>query len=222
MATTRRERRNLAKRGGGLRGRAARGRTGGDQRGTRAGILLGVAGALIASLLVYQVFLKSDDTPTASSAGTPAAATVPAAGQDTTTTTAPLEPELPNGSFDELSLRDPFQPVGSIDTGGDGGTTATTTTTTPDTTDTTLPTTATTTPAQNPPAGTQVALLDVTDIGGGVLQARVRVGTSEYSVKAGEAFANNYKLIQFTSSTCANFTYADSPFSLCTGEQVVK
>jgi len=26
----------------------------------------------------------------------------------------------------------------------------------------------------------------------------------------------------FTSPTCANFTFADSPFSLCTGEQVIK
>jgi hypothetical protein len=186
---------------------------------------LGIAAALIAALLVYQVFLKSDGTPTASNAsgaGTPAAATIPAADRATTTTTAPLEPELPNGSFDELSLRDPFQPVGTISDGGDGGSTDTTTTTTGGTTDTTLPTTATTSPAQNPAGGTEVALLDVTDIGGGVYQARVRVGTSEYSVKTGEAFANNYKLIQFTSSSCANFTYADSPFSLCTGEQVVK
>ena len=216
MAESRRERRSLGEaKGLGRAKRAAKG-TG------RSGILLGIAGALIVSLLVYQVFLKSDGRADSPSAGAPPATSAPAAGAGTTTTTAPLEPELPNGSFDELSLRDPFQPIGQISTGGDtGGTTETTTTTQP-TTDTTFPTTATTSPAQNPAAGTQVALLDVTDIGGGVLQARVSVDGVEYSVKAGDVFATNYKLVAFTSSTCANFTYADSPFSLCTGEQVIK
>jgi len=213
MAQSRRERRSLGK------GKVlARVKGPGKGASNRSGILLGIAGALIASLLVYQVFLKSDGSSESPSAAAPPAASASAAGASTTTTTAPLEPELPNGSFDELSLRDPFQPIGQIST---GPTTDTTTTTQP-TTDTTFPTTATTSPAQNPAAGTQVALLDVTDIGGGVLQARVSVDGVEYSVKAGEVFATNYKLVVFTSPTCANFTYADSPFSLCTGEQVVK
>jgi hypothetical protein len=204
------------------RRRRGRGRsTSTSGRSTRSGILLGIAGALIASLLVYQVFLKSDGSSTASSAGTPAAATAPATPASTTTTTVPLEPELPNGSFDELSLRDPFQPVGEVPT-DTGDTTATTTATTVPTSSDTFPTTATTSPTQNPAGTTQVALLDVTDTGGGVLVARVRVGTTEYSVQAGEVFAGNYKLVQFTSATCADFTFADSPFSLCTGEQVIK
>jgi hypothetical protein len=192
-----------------------------SSKGSRSGILLGVAGALIASLLVYQVFLKGDDTPVAASAGKPAVSAV-ASGDGATTTTVPLEPELPNGSFDELTLRDPFEPIGQVDTGGsDGGTTETSTTTSPDTSGT-IPTTPTTSPAQNPASGTQVALLDVTDIGGGVLQARVRVDGTEYSVLVGQQFAGNYMLIAFTSASCANFTYADSTFNLCTGEQVIK
>jgi hypothetical protein len=191
-------------------------------KGSRSGILLGVAGALIASLLVYQVFLKGDDTPVASSAGTPAASAPAAGDAATTTTTVPLEPELPNGSFDELTLRDPFEPIGQVDTGGsDGGTTVETTPTTVPDTSGTVPTTPTTSPAQNPAAGTQVALLDITDVNG-TLQARVRVDGTEYTVLAGQQFAGNYVLIAFTSPTCASFTYADSPFNLCTGEQVVK
>ena len=152
----------------------------------RSAILLGVAGALIASLLVYQVFLKSDDTPVAASSGKPAVSAVPAADAGTTTTTAPLEPELPNGSFDELSLRDPFEPVGQVssDTSGSSDVPDTTPTTFPDTSGT-IPTTPTTSPAQNPAGTTQVALLDVTDIGGGVLQARVQVDGTEYTVLAG-------------------------------------
>jgi hypothetical protein len=188
-----------------------------NARSSRTGILLGIAGALIAALLVYQVFLKGDDTPAAAPATRPAVATSPA-GDGTSTTTAPLEPELPNGSFDELSLRDPFEPVGTV---SDGGDTTETTTTTTGTTDT-LPTTPTTSPEQNPGGTTEVALLDVTNVNG-VLTARVRVGSSgEYTVIAGQQFAGNYKLIAFTSDTCADFTYADSPFSLCTGEQVMK
>jgi hypothetical protein len=190
-------------------------------KNSRSGILLGVAGALIAALLVYQVFLKSDDTPTASPTK-PAVSAAPAAS-GTTTTTAPLEPELPNGSFDELTLRDPFEPVGQIST-GDGGTTVpdTTPTTTPPDTSGTIPTTPTTSPTQNPAGTTQVALLDITDTGNGVFVARVQVDGTEYSVQAGQQFAGNYKLISFTSATCANFTYADSSFNLCTGEQVIK
>lgn len=209
MAETRRDRRTKIRSSRHPRGSRS-------SQSSRSGVLLGIAGALIAALLVYQVFLKGDDTPTATPAGRPAVSASPA-GDGTTTTTVPLEPELPNGSFDELSLRDPFEPVGQISDGGD----TTTTTTTPDTTDT-IPTTPTTSPAQNPAAGTEVALLDVTNVNG-VLTARVRVGSSgEYTVIAGQQFAGNYKLIVFTSDTCADFTYADSPFSLCTGEQVMK
>jgi hypothetical protein len=213
MAESRRERRSLGT--GKVLGRA---KSAGKGAG-RSGILLGIAGALIASLLVYQVFLKSDGDSESSSLGAPPAAGAPAAA-GTTTTTAALEPELPNGSFDDLTLRDPFEP--QVSTGGTGSTTDTTTTTQP-TTDTTFPTTATTSPAQNPAASTQVALLDVTDVNG-VQTARVRVGDTEYTVVAGQTFgpSNNYVLVAFTSATCANFTYADSPFSLCTGEQVIK
>lgn len=194
-----------------------------SNRSSRSGILLGVAGALIASLLVYQVFLKGDDTPVAASAGKPAVSAVVPGADASTTTTAPLEPELPNGSFDELSLRDPFEPVGQVSSDStDSSDVPDTTPTSPPDTSGTIPTTPTTSPAQNPAGTTQIALLDVTDIGGGVLQARVQVDGTEYTVLAGQQFAGNYKLIAFTSPTCANFTYADASFNLCTGEQVVK
>jgi len=189
----------------------------------KTGILLGVAGALIAALLVYQVFLKGgDDTASTTSSSPPPAA----AGAGSTTTTVPLQPELPNGSFDELSVRDPFEPVGGVSSGsGDTGGEGTTVDTTPvvTTPSDTLPTTATTSPAQNPAATTEVALLDITVVNG-QNTARVRVGTAEYTVVQGQTFgpASNYVLTAFTSATCATFTYADSPFTLCTGEQVRK
>ena len=180
----------------------------------RTGIMLGVAGALIAALLVYQVFLRDDSTtPSASGPGSPALVT------GSTTTTAPLEPSLPNGSFEELSLRDPFE-----EPGGGGGTTVTTTTTRPPTSTATVFTTTTTNPAQNnpsAPAKTDFALEDVYQLNG-VSTARVRVGGASFTVTAGQVFANNYQLVAFTSATCADFRYADSPFNLCVGEQVFK
>ncbi len=184
----------------------------------RTGILLGLAGVVIAALLVYQVFLRNDSaTPTAVGNGATAANVV----GGSTTTTAPLEPSLPNGSFDELSLRDPFEQPGG---GGGGTTTPTTRPTSTTTVPGTVSTTTTTNPAQNNPttgAKTDVSLDDIVQENG-VSTARIRVGGASYTVIAGQAFAVNYKLVAFTSATCADFEYADSQFNLCVGEQVFK
>ena len=183
----------------------------------RTGLLLGIVGALIASLLVYQVFVRSDDPSSAPTSAAPAASAAAAAGS--TTTTAPEEPSLPNGSFDELSLRDPFEPVGTV-TPEVPDTTATTTP--PDTTPSdTIATTATTSPAQNPSGSTEIAVLDVTTVNG-VQTAVVRVGTTEYTVKAGDVFATNYQLIRFVDAQCAEFVHGDATFQLCAGQQANK
>jgi hypothetical protein len=167
-------------------------------------------------LLVYQVFVRSDDTTPQSVGVVP---TGSAGG--TTTTTAPPQPVLPNGSFEELSVRDPFQAPTELTPSG-GTTPETTPPTTTPADSGTISTTPTTTPAQNPAATTDVALLDVFVGPDGAQTARIRVGGVEYTVVAGEVFATNYKLISFSSATCVNLTYADSPFSLCQGEQVTK
>lgn len=179
------------------------------------GIALGVVGAILASLIVYQVFLRDDSTPSAVSPSKEVAAS--SAGS--TTTTAPLEPSVPNGSFAELSLRDPFEPIGQVTPIN-----TTPTTLTPPTTSSagTIPTTPTTSPQQNPGGTTDVALIDIYADAGGVQTARIKVGGAEYSVVAGGTFATNYRLISFASDTCVNLQYADSPFSLCVGEQVIK
>jgi|GEM_PF-2331259 hypothetical protein len=185
----------------------------------RTGVALGIAGVLIAALLVYQVFVRSDNTA-ARSIATPAAGSVSVDGSssNSTTTTAPLEPSLPNGSFDELSLRDPFEPP--IHNGSGSGTTVTTTTTT--TGSGTISTTPTSSPQQNPAPTTDVALLDVYLNTSGVQTARITVGSVEYTAVAGQTFAGNYVLVSFASDKCVNLSYADSPFSLCQGEQVTK
>ena len=83
-----------------------------------------------------------------------------------------------------------------------------------DTTDTTAP------PDQNPTAGTSVALLDVF-ADGAVTKAQVRIGSTVYTVAAGEEFATSYKAVSL-SGTCGQFLYGDSPFNLCEGEEVIK
>ncbi len=194
MATTRRDRRQRTR--------------------NRSGVMLGIAGVLIAALLVYQVFFRGGDSGAPSRQAAPAA-TATDTGNATTTTTAPLEPSLPNGSFDELSLRDPFEPVGQITPVEPTTTTTTTPGTDVSTTSTTL--------SLNPAATTDVAMIDIyVDPTTGARTARIRVGTAEYTVTEGQQFAANYLLVRFTSDTCADLTYASSGFTLCTGQQTVK
>ncbi|MBK5289912.1 MAG: hypothetical protein JJE46_15765 [Acidimicrobiia bacterium] len=181
------------------------------------GVGVGVVGAILAVLIVYQVFLRDDGTPAAVAPSPGASSQI--AGS--TTTTAPLEPSVPNGSFAELSLRDPFEPIGQVTP---TNTTPSTVSTTPTTTASpgTISTTPTTSPLQNPGGTTDVALIDVYVDTNGVQTARIKVGGAEYPVTAGGTFATNYKLISFASDRCVNLQYADSPFSLCVGEQVIK
>jgi cytoskeletal protein RodZ len=188
-----------------------------QQTNHRTGLFLGLAGAMVAMLLVYQVFVRTDDATPKSLGPVPAGS---AAGKDSSPTSSPQEPILPNGSFEELSVRDPFQAPTQYTPSG--GSTSTTQPTTSTTSSGTISTTPTTSPAQNPAATTDVALLDVYTSPEGVQTARIRVGGVEYTVVAGQVFATNYKLISFASDTCVNLTYADSPFSLCQGEQVTK
>ena len=192
-----------------------------EENHQRTGVAIGLAGVLIAALLVYQVFLRSDDnaTPTAAARGASGVSIDGRVAAGSTTTTVPLEPTLANGSFDELSLRDPFDPP--IRNTPNGGTTPTTRSTPTTTSSSTFPTTPTTSPQQNPAPTTDVALLDVYS-DNGVQTARIRVGGTEYTAVAGGTFATNYKLVSFASDKCVNLSYADSPFSLCQGEQVTK
>jgi hypothetical protein len=142
-----------------------------------------------------------------------------AAGAGTTATSAPPAPTLPNGQFDVFATRNPFEPAVQVtdDTSGSG------TGTTPDTSGGTTTPSDTTPPATGSPepsAGTTVALIDVFDQAG-VTMARVQVGSTVYTVAAGQTFATSYKVVSL-SGTCGQFLFGDSPFSLCEGEQVIK
>lgn len=191
----------------------------------RVTIILIVGGVFIALLAAFNLMRGGGggDEPSSISPPITTAENAAGAGTGTTTTTAPPAPDLPNGEFDAIATRNPFAPAVTVT--DDSLTPSTDTGTTPDTSGgTTTPTPFDTTPpatgTPNPSAGTVVALLDVFDQAG-VLIARVQVGSTVYTVAAGQTFATSYKVVSLA-GTCGQFLYGDSPFSLCENEQVIK
>lgn len=125
------------------------------------------------------------------------------------------EPEVPGGSFEVFSTRDPFEPPIDL-------TPAPAPTPSP-----TAPAPGPTTPAPTAPApgpapapGVAVALLEVFEQDG-ALRARVQVGSTVYTVGPGDTFATSFRVVSLA-GTCGQFLYGDSPFQLCEGEQVIK
>jgi len=125
-------------------------------------------------------------------------------------------PEVPGGSFEVFSTRDPFEPPIDLTPPGppEPG---------PAPPGPTPPTTAPTpvpAPSPNPAPGIAVALLEVFEQDG-TPTARVQVGSTVYTVKAGDTFATSFRVVSLA-GTCGQFLYGDSPFQLCEGEQVIK
>jgi hypothetical protein len=202
----------------------------GDQKVSRPFVILAIVGAgLIVLLLGYKVLGggggggSSDSAAPASTAAT-AAAGSPAAS--TTTTTSPAAPNTPNQSFDVFTTKNPFQPlVTDSSSGGSSGSTSgsdssSTTSTTTASGDATPPPTVPT--DQAPSAGTPVSVLEVFS-SNGTVTARVQVGSTVYTVVAGQTFATSYKVVSLDPGTsCGQFQFGDSPFQLCAGQQTLK
>ncbi len=138
--------------------------------------------------------------------------------QTTPSTTTPGAPQIPSGEFDVFATRNPFEPAIQVTDSTDTGATTPTPDTTPPANVT--PVEPTTPASPEPSAGTTVAVIDVYEEGGATL-AVVQVGSTQYTVAAGQVFATSYKVVSL-SGTCGQFMYGDSPFSLCEGEQVIK
>lgn len=169
----------------------------------RAKIMGGRGAGLVAAFLLLSACSGGSDPVAPTS--------MPAVPQLTTTTTVP-EPDIPGGSFDVFATKDPFAPVISIDlgppplpgvsgvTGVTGGTGSGGSTT--------------------PTAGTAVAVIDVYG-DGGTPTVTIRVGSTVYTVAAGETFATSYMVVTIEGD-CAQLLYGDAPFQLCKGEEVIK
>jgi hypothetical protein len=196
---------------------------GGNRRLT---IILVVGGVVIALFAAYSLLSggggsdepTADVPPAATATGQPGGTTTGTAA--TPSTTAPPAPALPNGEFDVFATRNPFEPAIEVvsettpeGTGEPAGGSTGAGSTPP-------PATPPATGSPEPSSGTTVALLDVFDQGG-VTMARIQVGSTQYTVAAGQTFAVSYKVVSL-SGTCGQFLYGDSPFSLCENEQITK
>lgn len=190
----------------------------------RMTIILVVGGVLVAMLAAYNLLGGGGGDEDPGTALPPPITTVDGHGgaqtgpAGTPSTTAPGAPALPNAEFDVFATRNPFEPAIQVvdettptDTGDTGSTGAGSTP---------PPTTPPATGSPEPSAGTTVALLDVFDQGG-VTMAQIQVGSTQYTVAAGQTFAVSYKVVSL-SGTCGQFLYGDSPFSLCENEQITK
>lgn len=130
--------------------------------------------------------------------------------------------------FQVAQPRDPFEPlVTSPPGGGDGDTTSTSaggtttaTTTGGGTTSTTTGGSTTTTTKGDDPDGIRVMLLEVRDQSSGRV-AVVEVDGITYTVKVGDTFATNFKVVSLTTNGGV-FTYGDSAFTLAVGQSILK
>jgi hypothetical protein len=190
----------------------------------RLTIMLAIGGVAIALFAAYSLFSGGGggSDGAISPPSTQAADSGDAHGGDqaTPTTTAPGTPTIPSGDFDAAAVRNPFEPA--IDVTFEDTTADTTPTdgTSVDTTPTAGTSVDTTPASQDPSAGTTVAVIDVFDQAGTTV-AVVQVGSTQYTVAAGQVFATNYKVVSINGA-CGQFLYGDSPFSLCKGEQALK
>jgi hypothetical protein len=187
----------------------------------RLAIVLAVGGVAIALFAAYSLLSGGgDDDPAVAPASTQTADITHGGTPTTPSTTAPGAPEIPSGEFDVFATRNPFEPAIQLtDTSSDPPQTGPTdggTTPPPEP----APADPTTPASPDPSGGTAVAVIDVYDEAGATL-AVVQVGSTQYTVAAGQVFATSYKVVSL-SGTCGQFMYGDSPFSLCEGEQVIK
>lgn len=190
-------------------------------------------GILLLLVLVWFLFLRSDEVEPDASAPAPAAE---APVEDEPEVTSPGK-NGPVETFEVFAPKDPFDPLISASTGtgqttedpaeaavgttdatatmdagvaGDGTGTTTTTTTTPRGGD----------EGGDRVGGHRVRVVDVfRDDGSG--RAQVQVDGTVYTVDEGERFAENFQLMS-TSGQCATMLFGDDEFTLCEGEEILK
>jgi hypothetical protein len=118
--------------------------------------------------------------------------------------------EIPLPETDQsFEGKDPFQPL--VTAGGGGGTPAPGVSPTP-------------TSTANPTGGGQQAhhvTLEDIFTQNGTRFATVKVDDKEYTVREGETFDDNFKVLSLGKS-CGTFVFGDETFTLCVGQEVLK
>ena len=191
-------------------------------RDRRALIILGVI--VVVAAAAYFLLLKKSSGPqealpeptqTSTTAPTP----VPSVSVSPTPRHTTPPPVVVGG-------RDPFSPLVVPTTGGGGGPTGPTGPTTPPTS--VPPTSPSVSPPGSPPptpvggttmviGGHTVTLIDIFHKNG-VKYAQVSVDGTVYTVKQGQTFAGNFKLVD-PAGGCATFLFGDQQFQLCQNPQ---
>ncbi|HLF69725.1 MAG TPA: hypothetical protein VI541_02080 [Actinomycetota bacterium] len=130
---------------------------------------------------------------------------------------SPSPAAAPAETFEVFESKDPFRPlVVEFAAGAPGGTTSGTSTGSTGSTSTGGGAGG----ASAPTGGQSVTLVDVFTQDG-TEKAQVKVGSTVFTVAAGEVFADNFKLLSI-SGTCATMLHGDDKFTLCEGEEVFK
>jgi len=134
------------------------------------------------------------------------------------------------GGFRVSPPRDPFAPLvtaptdtapeTSSTTGGETTTTGGGTTTTGGGTTSTTSGGTTTTTSPDTPTGKRVTLLEIREEGG-VREAVLTVDGQTYTVRVGDTFAEDFKVISLGTSSGV-FMYRDSVFTLAVGQSIIK
>src|SRR6266581_158619 len=194
-------------------------------RDRRALIIFGVIA--VVALAAYFLLLKKSSGPTeAVSTPTPTSSTTTVPSPVPSVTTSPT-PRATTPPPVVVGGRDPFSPL----VGGGGGPTGVTgPTTIPPTSPTTPPTTIppSVSPPPSPPPtpvggttividGHTITLIDIFHRNG-VKYAQVSVDGTVYTVKQGQTFDGNFKLVD-PAGGCATFLFGDQQFQLCENPQ---
>jgi len=127
------------------------------------------------------------------------------------------------GGFRVSPPRDPFVPLVTAPTDTTPETSSTTgggTTTTGGGTTSTTSGGTTTTTSPDTPAGKRVTLLEIREEGG-VREAVLTVDGQTYTVRVGDTFAEDFKVISLGTSSGV-FMYRDSVFTLAVGQSIIK
>jgi len=173
--------------------------------------LIIIVGAIAILALIYVLFLSGGgNEPEAFPSFTPRPSTGPVVRP--TPSATPAVPE----TFEVFEGKDPFRALVVT-----GGTTGGGTTTGGTTTGGTTSGTTTGGPSSGGTNGSQHVTLVAISGSGSSRTATVDVDSTEYTVKAGDTFAGNYRVKSLTSS-CGTFVFGDETFTLCVGQEVLK
>lgn len=160
--------------------------------------------------------------PTGTSGAKPGATSAQGKGGSPGSPAPSLDPGLSadvSESYQQYSARNPFKCTFACPSTGGSSTTTSGGSTSGGTSASPAPQGGSTSGTQQ--ASTSSLTLSEITRDGSTQKAIVKVNGSTYTVGAGESFATNYKVTKISGS-CASFLQGDSPFTLCTGQSVLK